>query len=425
VRILLLAMGSRGDVQPMLALGDRLRREGFDVAVAASADFAALVDENGLDFEPLSFAVMEGARSELGQKWLGGTSTNQQREALLMRKVVRYIAEPLADDLVRLTERADAFVSGPMTFEAMDVLTRRAGKRHVFAMFQPTWPTAQGASATFALRPRSTSALNRARGWAAAYAAWDVVRSPGGVVRRRLGLPRASFREYVSAAKRVPTLLAVSPHVVPPAREWGPNLTTTGFWFVERTSPGEAPPGLSEFLDGGGPPVYLGLGSMATADPAEVVQAFVVALERLGRRGVLNAGWGRLHTEDLPDTVFAIDGAPHDVLFPRMSVVIHHGGAGTTAAALRAGVPQVVVPHIADQPFWGRRVHELGVGAAPIHRKHLSAEGLVTAMTSASDRVVIEAASALGEVIRNEDGVGNATRAIRRALAEPAQRHTA
>jgi UDP:flavonoid glycosyltransferase YjiC (YdhE family) len=245
------------------------------------------------------------------------------------------------------------------------------------------------------------------------------------VIRRRLGLPRASFREYVAAARRVPTVLGVSPRVVPPAPEWGPNLTPTGFWFVERTTPWEVPRELSSFLAGGPPPVYLGLGSMATADPAGVVLAFTAALQRLGRRGVLNAGWARLHSEDLPDTVLAIDGAPHDELFPRMSVVIHHGGAGTTAAALRAGVPQVVVPHIADQPYWGRRVHELGVGAAPIHRKHLSADLIVSAITSASRPEVVRAADVMGEGIRDEDGVGNATDAIRAALARPAQRHTA
>ncbi|GAA6525368.1 glycosyltransferase [Intrasporangium sp. DVR] len=423
--ILLLAMGSRGDVQPMLALGDRLRREGFSVSVAAAADFGPFVAEHGLGFEPLSFEVMEGVRSELGQQWLGGTSTNQQREAYLMRKVVRYVAEPLADDLIRLSDRADAFVSGPLTFEAMEVLAGRAGKHHVYAMFQPTWPTALGASATFALRPRSTSLLNRLWGWGAAYAAWDVVRSTGDVVRRRLGLPRGTFRDYVASARRVPTVLAVSPRVVPPAPEWGPDLTATGFWFVDRTTAWQPPTELGVFLADGPAPVYLGLGSMATADPAGVVRSFVTALDRLGRRGVLNAGWAQLHAEDLPDTVLAIDGAPHDALFPEMSVVIHHGGAGTTAAALRAGVPQVVVPHIADQPYWGRRVHELGVGAAPIHRKHLSAEGLAAAVTSAARPEVAREAGALGEVIRAEDGVGNATAAIRAALEKPAQRHTA
>ena len=425
MRILLLAMGSRGDVQPMLALGDRLRREGYSVTVAAGADFGPFVAEHGLAFEPLSFEVMEGVHSELGRKWLGGTSTNQQREAYLMRKVVRYISEPLADDLIRLTDRADAFVSGPLTFEAMDVLAGRAGKPHVSAMFQPTWPTAHGPSATFALRPGATSALNRLWGWGAAYAAWDVVRSTGGVVRRRLGLPRGTFREYVASARRVPTVLAVSPRVVPPAPEWGVDLTATGFWFVDRATPWPPPAQVSDFLADGPPPVYLGLGSMATADPGSVVQSFVTALDRLGLRGVLNAGWAQLHAADLPDTVLAIDGAPHDGLFPRMSVVIHHGGAGTTAAALRAGVPQVVVPHIADQPYWGRRVHELGVGAAPIHRKHLTAERLAAAVASAARPEVAQAATALGEGIRAEDGVGNATTAIRAALENPAQRHTA
>jgi UDP:flavonoid glycosyltransferase YjiC (YdhE family) len=157
---------------------------------------------------------------------------------------------------------------------------------------------------------------------------------------------------------------------------------------------------------------------MATRDPGEVVRTFVAALDRLGRRGVLAAGWADLRSRDLSASVLAIDGAPHGHLFPRLSVVVHHGGAGTTAAALRVGVPQVVVPHIADQPYWGRRVHELGAGAAPIPRKDLSVERLVTAIADDSRPEVARATSLLGQEIRGEDGVGVAAAVIAEVLAD-------
>jgi UDP:flavonoid glycosyltransferase YjiC (YdhE family) len=400
----------------MLALGQRLCREGYAVSLAAARDFAPLVERQGLDFEPLSFEVREGVQSELGRRWLGGTSTNRLREARLMRQVVRTIAEPLAGDLLRLVDHADAFVSGPLTSEAMGPLARWAGKPHVVAAFQPTWPTVRGPSATFALRPEADSWLNIVHGWSAALAAWQVLRPPGDVVRRRLGLPRGRFRGYVEAARRTPTMLAVSPSVVPRAPEWGTNVTTTGFWFVEE-SPWAPSPELADFLAAGPPPVYLGLGSMATRDPGEVVRTFVAALDRLGRRGILAAGWADLRSRDLPASVLAIDGAPHGHLVPRLSVVVHHGGGGTTAAALRAGVPQVVVPHIADQPYWGRRVQALGVGAAPIARKDLSVERLVTAIPDASFPGVARAAALLGEKIRGENGVGVAAAVIADVLA--------
>lgn len=416
MRILLLAMGSRGDVQPMLALGQRLRREGYDVSLAAARDFAPLVAQHGLNFEPLSFDVREGVRSELGMRWLGGTNTNRLREARLMRQVVRTIAEPLAEDLVRLVGRADAVVSGPLTWEAMGPLARWARTSHLVAMFQPTWPTVRGPSATFALRPRVDSRLNLAHGWSAAFAAWQVLRPPGDAVRRRLGLRRGRFGGYVAAARRTPTLLAVSPKVVPRAPEWGANVTTTGFWFVDEP-PWEPAADLADFLAAGPPPVYLGLGSMATRDPDEVVRTFVAALDRLGRRGILAAGWSELRSADLPGSVLGIEGAPHGHLFPRLSVVVHHGGAGTAAAALRAGVPQVAVPHIADQPYWGRRVHELGVGAAPIPRGRLTVDRLVAAITEAVRPETVRAATLLGEEIRREDGVGVAAAVIADVLA--------
>lgn len=416
MRILLLGMGSRGDVQPMLALGQRLRREGYDVSLAAARDFAPLVARHGLAFEPLSFEVREGVQSELGRRWLGGTSTSRLREARLMRQVVRTIAEPLAEDLLRLVDRADAFVSGPLTFEAMGPLARWAGKPHVVAMFQPTWPTVRGPSATFALRPETDSRLNLAHGWVAAFAAWQVLRPPGDVVRRRLGLPKGSFRSNVAAGRRAPTLLAVSPGVVPRAPEWGANVTMTGFWSVEEP-PWEPAPELADFIAAGPPPVYLGLGSMATQDPAGVVRMFTETLERLGRRGVLAAGWAELRSRDLPASVLAIEGAPHGHLFPHVSVVVHHGGAGTTAAALRAGVPQAAVPRIADQHYWGRRVHELGVGAAPIPRRDLTVDRLMAAIEAAARPETVTAAALLGERLRTEDGVDVATGVIADLLA--------
>lgn len=417
MRILLLGMGSRGDVEPMLALGCRLRDEGYAVSLAAAVDFRDLVLGHGLDFAPFSFDVQAGATSDLGRKWLGGSSANQQREAFLMRQVVRYISEPMADDLIRMVELADAFVTSAMTFEAMEALARRAGKPLVHTMFQPTWPTSHGPSSTFALRPRGDSWLNAAWSWSAAFAAWDVLRSPGGVMRRRLRMPRASFREYVAAARRTPTILAASPHVVPPAPQWGKAIRQTAFWFGEPDTSWAPPDDLAAFLEAGDPPVYLGFGSMATDDPERVVRTFVEAIGRLGRRGVVSAGWARLHADDLPDSVLAVGDVPHVWLFPRMAAVVHHGGAGTSASAFRAGVPQVVVPHIADQPYWGRRVHELGVGPAPIRRKDLDVARLGDALAAALRPEAGSTAYALGELVRAEDGVGDATRLLTRLLA--------
>ena len=141
------------------------------------------------------------------------------------------------------------------------------------------------------------------------------------------------------------------------------------------------------------------------------------ALARVKQRGILQTGWGGLSNADLPDDVFAVDSIPHDWLFPQMAAVVHHGGSGTTAAGLRAGMPTVIIPFFADQPFWGARVFELGAGPAPIPKKRLTLERLADAIRAAtSDEVIRGRASALGERIRAEDGVRQAVEVLQHYL---------
>jgi UDP:flavonoid glycosyltransferase YjiC (YdhE family) len=163
---------------------------------------------------------------------------------------------------------------------------------------------------------------------------------------------------------------------------------------------------LVDFLDAGAPPVYIGFGSMANRTSQKMAQLAKEALELSGQRGILAAGWGGLDGANLPASIFALDSVPHAWLFPRMAAVVHHGGAGTTAAGLRAGVPSVIVPYLGDQPFWGKRVAEMGVGPQPIPRRKLTPGLLAEAIRIATtDQNMRAKAAALGERIRSEDGI--------------------
>jgi sterol 3beta-glucosyltransferase len=186
----------------------------------------------------------------------------------------------------------------------------------------------------------------------------------------------------------------------------------TGFWFLP--APGwRPPPRLAAFLESGPPPVYVGFGSMVSAEAARAGRAAVAALRRCGRRGVLATGWGGLEADGWGDDMCAIDAAPHDWLFPQMAAVVHHGGAGTVAAALRAGVPQVGVPSWGDQIFWARRAAALGVGPPPLPRTRLRADSLAAALERAlDDPRTRRRAAALAAIIAGEDGVGRAVAAI-------------
>ncbi len=187
----------------------------------------------------------------------------------------------------------------------------------------------------------------------------------------------------------------------------------TGYWFLDAAADWTPPAALMKFLNSGKPPVYIGFGSMGSRKPAATAALVLAALDRSGQRGILLSGWGGLSQANLPDTVLMVESIPHSWLFPRMAAVVHHGGAGTTAAGLRAGVPSIVIPFFGDQLFWGQRVAKLGVGTAPIPRKQLTVELLAQAIDRAvTDPVMIRQAANLGAKIQAEDGIAHAVAVI-------------
>jgi sterol 3beta-glucosyltransferase len=204
---------------------------------------------------------------------------------------------------------------------------------------------------------------------------------------------------------------------VPRPADWDGSSIVTGYWFLDVPDSWQPDPALVEFINKGSPPVYIGFGSMSMFSGAGTTDLVVEALKLAGQRAVL-AGAGRIAAEKTRAGVFIVDAVPHEWLFPRMAAVVHHGGAGTTGASLRAGKPTVICPFVGDQPFWGRRVAALGAGPAPIPQGKLTAEKLADAIHSAltEPRLRTRAAS-LGETIRVEDGVGRAVAVIEGRLS--------
>jgi sterol 3beta-glucosyltransferase len=238
---------------------------------------------------------------------------------------------------------------------------------------------------------------------------------------RTLGLPplrRFADQLVTRAGAAIPVLYPYSRHLLPVPADFPPHVHVTGSWFLEPAEPWEPPPALAAFLAAGPPPVYVGFGSTGGRGAQRRAQAVLDALAQAGQRGVLARGWGGLAPDALPETVFVLDEAPHDWLFPRMAAVVHHGGSGTTAAGLRAGKPTVICPSFGDQPFWGRLVAERGLGPAPLPQRTLSAERLAAAIrVAAGDGAMRERAAALGAQIRAEDGVGNAVAILQEVAA--------
>jgi UDP:flavonoid glycosyltransferase YjiC (YdhE family) len=238
--------------------------------------------------------------------------------------------------------------------------------------------------------------------------------------RKWLGLPPCSAAGFYRALRSTPMLGAYSPAIIPRPADWPEHFHVLGYFFLDPQKNWQPPAGLMAFLDAGDPPVYIGFGSMSGRRPEQLASLALEALALSGQRGLLLTGWGGLRAMKTPKDVFVLDSAPHGWLFPRMRAVVHHGGAGTTAEGLRAGVPTLILPFAFDQPFWGARVKALGLGPAPIPQKQLTAGRLAHAIRqAASDSAMQDRARQVGAAIRLENGPANAVEIVRKYLGAP------
>ena len=415
MQITLIAYGTRGDVQPALAIGRALRAHGHGVRLLASAHFKDWIESHGLTAVPATVDIQALMNSELGNEWaeIGNQPAKQMR---VMKKLLDDNGLAMIRDAWQGVQGSDLIVSSFTSMSFASSMAQALGARHMVMLLQPPLlATRSGPAMIGAPLPRHTSLINYLFGkWVLERLLWWTYGPLINQFRREtLHLPPQTARQNAAAWQGQPVLLGYSPLVVPPPADWPPTVHTTGYWFLE-DDPGWRPPRpLLDFLAAGERPVCIGFGSMGGRERGAWQQMLLEAIDRSGRRAVLLAGWAGLSDEPLPPSVLALEAAPHAWLFPRLAAVVHHGGAGTTAAAFRAGLPQVVVPHLADQPFWGQCVQRLGVGPRPIPRPKLTAENLSAAIQRASsDELMLVRALDLSERLKVEDGVGAAVRLI-------------
>ncbi|MGW3426709.1 glycosyltransferase [Streptomyces melanosporofaciens] len=399
MRILIVTAGSRGDVAPYTGLGLRLLAAGHEVAVAAHPPFAGLLDGCGLDHRPLP-----GDPRELIRTRARAASWEEARAAMAA------FLDRFADGVVAAADGADLVLTafGPA------VLSQAAAEAYgipvIGTYLVPACATREfplaGATGGDDLGPDGNLAAGRRL-------LADAGALQAGAVaglRARLGLPPATSRP--TGADIRPVFHGFSPLVVPRPADWPPQVEVAGYWWPARPQDWRPPAELVDFLEAGPPPVFIGFGSMAPGEGERLGELVTTAVARAGVRAVVQAGWAGLTTAGddalmVGDDVLTVGDLPHDWLFPRTAAVVHHAGAGTTAAGLRAGVPAVPVPAMADQPFWAARLHRLGVAPRPLPLGALTAGSLAAAIaTCLTEPALGRRAAELAHAIGAEDGAG-------------------
>lgn len=420
MKITVFASGSRGDIQPCVALSKGLQRAGYQVRLAVPENFADFVKEHELDFFPLRGDVQQIMASDTGRAFMEKGGANPLKSIRAVRTMIAPVVSRMAEDAYAACRNADAMIClgvfGSFGHSIAEAL------RIPIINLEPTplLPTKDFAAASWPVQRNLGGMHNYISGLAMLQVVWLWYRPFVNAFRRGLGLAAHTAGSFHRVLRSTPMLSAYSPSIIPHPADWSDRVHINGYFFLENQGSWQPSAQLQTFLEAGDPPVYIGFGSMAGRNPEQLAGLISEALARSGQRGVLLTGWGGLRAELVPENVFMVDSAPHSWLFPRMAAVVHHGGAGTTAEGLRAGVPTVVIPFILDQPFWAARIKASGLGPDPIPLKKLTADRLANAIRIAvSDPGIRKRVKSIGEAIRKEDGIGNAVKIIRQYFGEP------
>lgn len=413
MRIVALTFGTEGDTRPMVALCRGLRDAGHDVVLLAERAGASHAGALDVPFAPLAgdmAAEMQAAANGL---------SHRGADIGYVARTLAAIAAANTAEWMRVTlERArgaDLLLCAGLAIYVGLSCAETLRIRAIGVGLQPMMPTRAFPSPF--LRPlRLPGALNRASHRLVLWLMWRAFRGPLNEARRIVADRPPREREWDD----YPVLLGVSPTLVPRPDDWTDRIAIVGYWFGPRDPRFDPDPGLVEFLDMGEPPVYVGFGSMLGFDRDHVLTTVLRALD--GRRAILHSGWSGFGEAELPANVRRVAHVPHDWLFPRMSAIVHHGGAGTTHAAARAGVPSIVLPFAADQFFWARRLQAVGIAPAMLTHKRLTAARLRQRLDAAGDHRMQARARVVGAAIASEAGVANGIARIEAWTAQGGRR---
>ncbi|WP_164842786.1 glycosyltransferase [Actinoplanes solisilvae] len=416
MRIAVFAFGSRGDVEPGLALGGRLREYGHDVVVAAPIDSVEFARQTGADVHPINVDAHEFLSSPEGRDMLARGDVRAYVRRMLDKK--HEVAPTLHDDLIAAAGSTDVVVGTRLVEEETSSIAEWLGVPFVGLHYAPNRPNGRLPSPLIGTRSL-TPLGNRLTYQVAERMLWRRDRPDVNILRGRLHLPKATAPVSVRlAAAQAPEIQAYSRHLVPELAEWDDRRPLVGnlrLTELQRAAirGDHQDAGLDRWLAADEPPIYYGFGSMPVRDGRKTLDMITEASRRLGTRALVAAGWSDLPRDTTADDgrVRVVAGLDHDRVLPRCRLAVHHGGAGTTAASVGAGLPTVVCSVFADQHFWGQAVARLGIGAT-MRRSDATAASLTELIKPLLAEDVTLRAKRVAAAMADEDPAGEAARII-------------
>lgn len=410
-QIVILTYGTRGDVQPFVALGIGLRKAGYHVRIAAPACYKDLILPH-----PLEMIALPGDPEQLAKDLVNHAGLNWARQVRVMTRHILPLAIAVLHAIKDGCEDADIILHSFLMTDAGHMIAAEKGIPDLSAQFFPVFTrTPSFPGVVFPDLPLGPMYRRFTHDLVTL-----IFRVGGRMLYSHLrrshpDLPQLTAWPFSARGpSNTPILYAFSSHVIPRPRDWPRTSIITGYWFSDHDPNWHPSKELEGFLSSDPPPLFIGFGSMGYRQGQSIVDLCAQALALIGQRAILAGDAISMDQARLPNHLLFARELPHAWLFPRVLAVVHHGGAGTTGAGLQAGIPNLIVPFTADQGFWGRRIAELGVGSKPIPLRRLTVDRLAEALKIIiSDAEMRARAYALGEKIRQEDGVGNAIEAIR------------
>lgn len=418
MKVVVFTIGTQGDARPFAAMGKALVAEGHQVTIATAERHRSLIEGAGIGFAPIQSDFLDLMAREHATIDAG----NQLRVGLKMaRKVGDWMPEWVRQGKEASRGAELILGSGAGTLMGLS-FAEKLGVPFAQTQFMPLTPSRDIPPLWPSPRRKLPGPINLALHGAVRATMWRLQAQPATIIRQELGLEQFPWWGPWAVPKlrherRI--LYAFSRYLQPQPPDWPvSSLCVTGSWFYNETAFWTPAPDLAAFLRDGDTPIYVGFGSMMCGDPAGFTERVLDAVSRTGERAIIATGWGALDRDTVRRAdngrFLCIEGAPHDWLFPRVKLAVHHGGSGTVAAAARAGVPQIIVPFVADQFFWSWRLREAGLATMLLDRRHLGADTLLAAMRSALTPASCAKAAQVAACMAQEDGIANAIAALRR-----------